>query len=60
MTQQEMFNELCKHISREMLADMFKYKIRSKFIEPYATYYCNQVDDAKTFASILEYYANSR
>ena len=60
MTPQEMFNELCKHISREMLADMFKYKIRSKFIEPYATYYCNQVDDAKTFASILEYYANSR
>lgn len=56
MTQQEMFNELCKHISREMLADMFKYKIRSKFMEPY-TYYCNQVDDAKTFASILEYYA---
>lgn len=32
MTQQEMFKELCKHISREMQADMFKSEIRSKFI----------------------------
>lgn len=59
MTQQEMFNEICKNINREMLADMFKSEIRSEFMEPYATYYCNQVDDAKTFASILENCAKS-
>lgn len=43
-----------------MLANMFKAQIRASFPEPMAGYYCKQVDDAKTFASILEYYANQR
>lgn len=60
MTEQEYYSELYKHINKEMLADMFKAQIRTSFQEPWASYYCKQVDDAKTFVSILEYYAKQR
>lgn len=57
MSEQEYYSELYKYISKEMLASMFKAQIQASFPEPIASYYCKQVDDAKTFASILEYYA---
>lgn len=57
MTEQGYYSELYKHISKEMVADMFKAQIRASFPESLASYYCKQVDDAKTFASILQYYA---
>lgn len=57
LTETEYYSELYKHIRKEMVANMFKAEIQSSFPEALASYYCKQVDDAKTFASILEYYA---
>lgn len=59
MSEQEYCCELFKHISKEMLAHMLKEQIRANVPEPLASCYCKQIDDAKTFASILEHYANS-
>lgn len=39
---------------------MFKAQIRASFPEPLASYYCKQVDDAKTFTSILKFYADHK
>lgn len=60
MTEHEYYNELYKHISKEMVANMFKAQIRASLPEPLASYYCKQVDDSKTFTSILEFYANHK
>lgn len=60
MVEQEYYSEHIKHISRDMVANMFKTQIRVSFLEPLASYYCKQVYDVKTFTSILEYYASQR
>jgi hypothetical protein len=57
MTEQEYYSKLYKHISKEMVVNMFKVQIRTSFPEPLASYYCKQIDDAKTFASVLDYYS---
>lgn len=57
MNKQEYYSVLYKHISKEMVVNMFKTQIRACFPEALANYYCKQVDDVKTFAGILEYYA---
>lgn len=59
MIDQEYFSELYKHISKEMMVtNMFNNQVRVSFPEPLASYYYKQEDDAKTYAIILEYYAN--
>lgn len=52
------YSELNKHISKEMVANMFKTQIQASFPEPLASYYSKQVDETKTFTIILEFYAH--
>ena len=54
---EELYNELLKAYSKEVLADMIKTDIRSRFSEPYASMYCQQFDDFKNVADFLEFAA---
>lgn len=55
MPQQEYYSELYKHISKEMLANMFKTQKRAGFVEPLANLYSNLLDYVNTFANIQYY-----
>lgn len=50
---EELYNELLKAYSKEVLADMIKTDIRSRFSEPYASMYCQQFDDFKKCCGFL-------
>ena len=52
---EELYNELLKAYSKEVLADMIKTDIRSRFSEPYASMYCQQFDDFKNVADFFEF-----
>ena len=56
MTEQQ-YNELLKAYTKEVLANMIKADIRSRFQEPYASMYCQQVDNFKTVADFFEFAA---
>ena len=56
---EELYNELLKAYSKEVLADMIKTDIRSRFSEPYASMYCQQFDDFKNVADFLEFAAKT-
>ena len=51
----EQYNELLKAYTKEVLADMIKADIRSRFPEPYVSMYCQQFDDFKKVADFFEY-----
>ena len=42
---EEQYNELLKAYTEEALADMIKADIRQRFPEPYASMYCQQLDN---------------
>ena len=52
MTEQE-YNELLKAYTKEALASMIKADIRNRFLEPYASMYCQQFDD---FKNVLDFF----
>ena len=52
---EEQYNELLKAYTKEVLADMIKADIRQRFPEPYASMYCQQLDDFKKVADFFEY-----
>ena len=54
---EELYNELLKVYSKEVLASMIKADIRSRFSEPYASMYCQHFDDFKNVADFLEFAA---
>lgn len=54
---EEQYNELLKAYTKEVLANMIKADIRSRFPEPYASMYCQQFDDFKNVADFLEFAA---
>ena len=56
---EELYNELLKAYSKEVLADMIKTDIRSRFSEPYASMYCQQFDDFKNVADFFEFAAKN-
>ena len=47
---EEQYNELLKAYTKEALASMIKADIRSRFLELYASMYCQQFDDFKNIA----------
>lgn len=51
----EQYNELLKAYTKEVLANMIKADIRTRFPEPYASMYCQQFDDFKNVADFLEF-----
>ena len=51
------YNELQKAYTKEVLASMIKADIRSRFLELYASMYCQQFDDFKNIADFLEFAA---
>ena len=53
----QQYNELQKAYTKEVLANMIKADIRSRFPEPYASMYCQQFDDFKNVADFLEFAA---
>lgn len=54
---EELYNELLKAYSKEVLASMIKVDICSRFSEPYASMYCQQFDDFKNVAEFFEFAA---
>ena len=54
---EELYNELPKAYSKEVLASMIKADIRSRIPEPYASMYCQQFDDFKNVADFFEFAA---
>lgn len=56
MTEQQ-YNELLKAYTKEALASMIKADIRRRFLELYASMYCQQFDDFKNIADFLEFAA---
>lgn len=54
---EELYNELLKVYSKEVLASMIKADIRSRFPEPYSSMYCQQFDDFKNVADFFEFAA---
>ena len=53
----ELYNELLNVYTKEALASMFKADIRSRFLEPYGSMYCQQFDDFKNVADFFEFAA---
>lgn len=51
------YNELLKAYTKKALASMIKADIRSRFPEPYAILYCQQLDNFKNVADFLEFAA---
>lgn len=54
---EELYNELLKAYSKEVLANMIKADIRSRFPESYASMYCRQFDNFKNIADFFEFAA---
>ena len=54
---EKLYNELLKAYTKEVLANMIKADIRSRFPEPYARIYCKQFDNFKNVADFLEFAA---
>lgn len=54
---EQQYNELLKAYTKEALASMIKADIRSRFLELYASMYCQQFDDFKNIADFLEFAA---
>lgn len=54
---EKLYNELLKAYTKEVLANMIKADIRSRFPEPYASIYCKQFDNFKNVADFLEFAA---
>ena len=54
---EKLYNELLKAYTKEALANMIKADIRSRFLELYASMYCQQFDDFKNVADFLEFAA---
>lgn len=54
MSEQE-YNELLKAYTKEALASMIKADIRNRFLEPYASMYCQQFDDFKNVLEFFDY-----
>ena len=52
---EELYNELLKAYTKEVLANMIKADIRQRFPEPYASMYCQQFDNLKNVADFFEY-----
>ena len=57
MNSEQLYNELQKAYTKEALASMIKADLRSRFLEPYASMYCQQFDNFKTFADFFEFAA---
>lgn len=51
----DQYNELLKAYTKEALANMIKTNIRQRFLEPYASMYCQQFDNFKNVADFFEY-----
>ena len=51
----QQYNELQKAYTKEVLANMIKADIRSRFPEPYASMYCQLFDDFKNVADFFEF-----
>ena len=51
----ELYNELLKAYTKEVLVSMIKTDIRSRFHEPYAILYCQQFDNFKNVADIFDF-----
>ena len=56
MTEQ-LYNKLLKAYTKEALASMIKADIRSRFPEPYASFYCQQFENFKNVADFFEFAA---
>ena len=54
---EKLYNELLKAYTKEVLANMIKADIRSRFPEPYASMYVKQFDDFKNDADFFEFAA---
>ena len=54
---EELYNELLKAYSKEVLANMIKADVRSRFSEPCASIYCQQFDNFKNVADFFEFAA---
>ena len=54
---EELYNELLKAYTKEVLANMIKADIRQRFPEPYASMYCQQFDNFKNVADFFEFAA---
>lgn len=52
-----LYNELLKTYTKEVLVNMIKADIHQRFPEPYASIYCRQFDDFKHIANFFEYAA---
>ena len=57
MMTDEQYNELLKAYTKEVLASMIKADIRQRFLEPYASMYCQQFDNFKNGADFFEFAA---
>lgn len=53
----EQYNELLKAYTKEVLANIIKADVRSRFSEPYASIYCQQFDNFKNVADFFEFAA---
>lgn len=54
---EEKYNELLKAYTKEVLANLIKADIRQRFLEPYASMYCQHFDNFKNVADFFEYAA---
>ena len=54
---EELYNELQKAYTKEVLASMIKVDIRTRFPEPCASMYCQQFDNFKNVADFFEFAA---
>ena len=57
MMTNEQYNELLKAYTKEVLANMIKADIRTRFPKPYASMYCHQFDNFKNVADFFEFAA---
>lgn len=57
MNSEQLYNELQKAYTKEVLASIIKADIRSRFPELYASMYCQQFDDFKNVADFFEFAA---
>lgn len=55
MTNQQLYDELLHLLEKEAKAEAVRCFIRQNYPEPYASEYCRQFDDAKSFIDFLEF-----
>ena len=55
MMPDQQYNELRKAYTKEVLANLIKADIRQRFLEPYASMYCQHFDNFKNVADFFEY-----